>query len=193
MIEYISGSIAELTPTYVVVDNHGIGYEMNISLTTFSELENKKDVRLLAHEVIREDAHVLFGFSTARERALFRLLIGVSGEGANTARMLLSSASPAELEMVITSGDVKRLKAVKGVGAKTAERVIVDLRDKIKPAGDTLVLEQTPASEAFDEALAALTMLGFAKPQSQKVLTKLFADDPSLKVEKAIKKALTML
>lgn len=193
MIEYISGSIAELTPTYVVVDNHGIGYEMNISLTTFSELENKKDVRLLAHEVIREDAHVLFGFSTARERALFRLLIGVSGVGANTARMLLSSASPAELEMVITSGDVKRLKAVKGVGAKTAERVIVDLRDKIKPAGDTLVLEQTPASEAFDEALAALTMLGFAKPQSQKVLTKLFADDPSLKVEKAIKKALTML
>lgn len=193
MIEYISGSIADLTPTYVIVDNHGIGYEMNISLTTFSELENKKDVRLLAHEVIREDAHVLFGFSTARERALFRLLIGVSGVGANTARMLLSSASPAELEMVITSGDVKRLKAVKGVGAKTAERVIVDLRDKIKPAGDTLVLEQTPASEAFDEALAALTMLGFAKPQSQKVLTKLFADDPSLKVEKAIKKALTML
>lgn len=193
MIEYIYGSIAELTPTYVIVDNHGIGYEMNISLTTFSELENKKDVRLLAHEVIREDAHVLFGFSTARERALFRLLIGVSGVGANTARMLLSSASPAELEMVITSGDVKRLKAVKGVGAKTAERVIVDLRDKIKPAGDTLVLEQTPASEAFDEALAALTMLGFAKPQSQKVLTKLFADDPSLKVEKAIKKALTML
>ena len=193
MIEYISGSIAELTPTYVIVDNHGIGYEMNISLTTFSELENKKDVRLPAHEVIREDAHVLFGFSTARERALFRLLIGVSGVGANTARMLLSSASPAELEMVITSGDVKRLKAVKGVGAKTAERVIVDLRDKIKPAGDTLILEQTPASEAFDEALAALTMLGFAKPQSQKVLTKLFADDPSLKVEKAIKKALTML
>lgn len=193
MIEYISGSITELTPTYVIVDNHGIGYEMNISLTTFSELENKKNVRLLAHEVIREDAHVLFGFSTARERALFRLLIGVSGVGANTARMLLSSASPAELEMVITSGDVKRLKAVKGVGAKTAERVIVDLRDKIKPAGDTLVLEQTPASEAFDEALAALTMLGFAKPQSQKVLTKLFADDPSLKVEKAIKKALTML
>lgn len=193
MIEYISGSIAELTPTYVIVDNHGIGYEMNISLTTFSELENKKDVRLLAHEVIREDAHVLFGFATARERALFRLLIGVSGVGANTARMLLSSASPAELEVVITSGDVKRLKAVKGVGAKTAERVIVDLRDKIKPAGDTLVLEQTPASEAFDEALAALTMLGFAKPQSQKVLTKLFADDPSLKVEKAIKKALTML
>ena len=193
MIEYISGSIAELTPTYVIVDNHGIGYEMNISLTTFSELENKKEVRLLAHEVIREDAPVLFGFATARERALFRLLIGVSGVGANTARMLLSSASPAELEMVITSGDVKRLKAVKGVGAKTAERVIVDLRDKIKPAGDTLVLEQTPASEAFDEALAALTMLGFAKPQSQKVLTKLFADDPSLKVEKAIKKALTML
>jgi len=193
MIEYISGTIAELTPTYVVVDNHGIGYEMNISLITFSDLENKNEVRLLAHEVIREDAHVLFGFSTSRERTMFRLLIGVSGVGANTARMILSSVSTAELEVVITSGDVRRLKAVKGVGAKTAERIIVDLRDKIKPAGDTLVLEQTPASEAFDEALAALTMLGFAKPQSQKVLTKLFADDPALKVEKAIKKALSML
>ena len=193
MIEYISGSIAELTPTYVIVDNHGIGYEMNISLTTFSELENKKDVRLLAHEVIREDAHVLFGFSTARERALFRLLIGVSGVGANTARMLLSSASPAELEMVITSGDVKRLKAVKGVGAKTAERVIVDLRDKIKPAGDTLVLEQTPASEAFDEALAALTMLGFAAAPSQKVVLAILKEEPDAPVEKVIKLALKRL
>lgn len=193
MLEYISGKIAELTPTYVIIDNHGIGYEMNISLNTFSELENKTDTKLLAHEVIRDDAHTLFGFATESERVLFRLLIGVSGVGANTARMILSSITIPELEQVITSGDDKRLKAVKGVGAKTAQRIIVDLRDKIKPSGDTLFIEQTLSSDAFDEALAALLMLGFPKPQSQKALTRLFKDEPTLKVEQAIKKALTML
>ena len=109
MIEYISGKIAELTPTYAVIDNHGIGYELNISLTTYSELENKSEIKLLAHEVIREDAHIIFGFATKNERELFRLLIGVSGVGANTARMILSSITPPELEQVITSGDDKRL------------------------------------------------------------------------------------
>jgi len=193
MIEYISGTIAELTPTYVIVDNHGIGYELNISLTTYTDLENKTEVKVHTHEVIREDAHTLFGFSTIRERALFRLLIGVSGVGANTARMILSSVTPPELEQTITAGDDKRLKSVKGVGAKTAQRIIVDLKDKIKPSGDTLLIEQTPSSEAFDEALAALVMLGFPKPQSQKALTRLFKDEPSLKVETAIKKALAML
>lgn len=193
MIEYISGKIAQLTPTYVIVDNHGIGYEMNISLTTFTELENKSEVKILAHEIIREDAHTLFGFSTAAERELFRLLIGVSGVGANTARMILSSVPPSELGFVISSGDDKRLKAVKGVGAKTAQRIIVDLKDKIKPAGDTLFIEQPESTDTYDEALAALLMLGFPKPQSQKVLTRLFKDEPLLKVEQAIKKALTML
>lgn len=193
MIEYISGKVAELTPTYVIIDNHGIGYELNISLTTFTELENKPEAKLLAHEVIREDTHTLFGFATKNERELFRLLIGVSGVGANTARMILSSITPVELEHVITSGDDKRLKGVKGVGAKTAQRIIVDLKDKIKPSGDTLFIEQTPSSDAFDEALAALLMLGFPKPQSQKALTRLFKEDPTLKVEQAIKKALTML
>ena len=135
MIEYISGKIAELTPTYAVIDNHGIGYELNISLTTYSELENKSEIKLLAHEVIREDAHIIFGFATKNERELFRLLIGVSGVGANTARMILSSITPPELEQVITSGDDKRLKGVKGVGVKTAQRIIVDLKDKIKPVG----------------------------------------------------------
>ena len=156
MIEYISGKIAELTPTYAVIDNHGIGYELNISLTTYSELENKSEIKLLAHEVIREDAHIIFGFATKNERELFRLLIGVSGVGANTARMILSSITPPELEQVITSGDDKRLKGVKGVGVKTAQRIIVDLKDKIKPSGDTLFIEQTLSSDAFDEALAAL-------------------------------------
>ncbi len=193
MIEYISGKIAELTPTYAVIDNHGIGYELNISLTTYSELENKSEIKLLAHEVIREDAHIIFGFATKNERELFRLLIGVSGVGANTARMILSSITPPELEQVITSGDDKRLKGVKGVGVKTAQRIIVDLKDKIKPSGDTLLLQPTAMSDAYEEALAALLMLGFPKPQSQKALTKLFKEEPALKVEQAIKKALTML
>ena len=193
MIEYITGKIAELTPTYVIIDNHGIGYEMNISLTSFTELEKSSDVKLLVHEVIREDAHLLFGFTTRNERDLFRLLIGVSGVGANTARMILSSITPPELEQVIASGDDKRLKGVKGVGAKTAQRIIVDLKDKIKPSDNSLFIAETPSSDTFDEALAALTMLGFSKPQSQKVLTRILKETPSLKVEQAIKKALTML
>ena len=193
MIEYISGSLAELTPTYAVIDNHGLGYLINISLTTYAELEGKADVKLLIHEAIREDAYVLFGFATAQERVLFQQLIGVSGVGANTARMILSAIAPSELEIVIVSGDDKKLKAVKGVGAKTAQRIIVDLKDKIKPADSTLTLEQTPSNDAFDEALAALLMLGFAKPQSQKVLSKLFKEEPTLKLEKVVKNALSML
>jgi Holliday junction DNA helicase RuvA len=193
MIEYISGKIAELTPTNVIIDNHGIGYDLNISLTTYSDLENKSEAKLLTHEAIREDAHVLYGFSTTRERQLFRLLIGVSGVGTGTARMILSSISTLELEQTIVSSDVKRLKSVKGVGAKTAERIIVDLKDKIKPSDATLFIEQTSLSDAYEEALAALLMLGFPKPQSQKVLTRLFKEEPTLKVELAIKKALSML
>lgn len=193
MISYIQGNLAELTPTYAVVDNHGIGYELNISLTTYSALENVKECKLFVHEVIREDAHILFGFSSESERAIFRELIGVSGVGANSARVILSSIPPAELEQVIVSGDDRRLKSVKGIGAKTAQRIIVDLKDKIKPSGDTLFIQSAPQSDAYDEALAALLMLGFAKAQTVKVLTRLFKDDPELRVELAIKKALTML
>lgn len=193
MIAYIAGKIAELNPTYAIIDTHGIGYELNISLTTFSELENKSEAKLYVHEVIREDAYNLFGFSTLTERALFRYLIGVSGVGANTARVILSAIPPAELEHVITSGDSRRLKSVKGVGVKTAERIIVDLRDKIKPTGDTLLVQAASQSEAYEEAMAALLMLGFPKPQTVKVLDRLFKEEPSLKVEQAIKKALAML
>lgn len=193
MLEYINGTIAELNPTTCVLDNGGIGYELNISLTTFSSLEERNSARLLVHEVIREDAHLLFGFATADERQLFRLLIGVSGVGANTARMILSAMAVAEIEQVIAASDSKRLKAVKGIGAKTAERIIVDLKDKIKPSDTTLSIENISTSDTFEEALAALVMLGFPKPQSQKVLTKLFKETPSLKVEQAIKKALSML
>ena len=193
MIDYVKGLLAELTPTYAVVEAAGVGYELNISLPTYSSLEGKENVKLLVHEVIREDAHVLFGFLEERERAMFRLLIGVSGVGANTARVILSSIPVAELELVIMSGVHSRLKNVKGIGIKTAQRVIVDLKDKIKPGGDTLMIQPSVNSEAYEEALAALLMLGFAKPQSQKVLKKLFDSEPSLRVEAAIKGALAML
>lgn len=193
MLEYIKGNIAELKPASVIIDNNGIGYEIGISLSTYSQLEGRTEAKLLLHEVIREDAHLLFGFATTRERELFRLLIGVSGVGANTARVILSSIAPAELETVIATADERQLKAVKGVGAKTAQRIIVDLRDKIKPVDSSLIIERTATTDAFNEGLAALTMLGFPRQASEKVLKKLFADDPSLRVESAIKQALKML
>ncbi len=195
MIEYISGNIAELTPTYAVIDCHGVGYMLHISLPAFTELEGKQTAKLLVHESIREDAHQLFGFVTEQERSLFRALIGVSGVGANTARMILSSIAAPELELVIVNGDHGRLKNVKGIGTKTAQRIIVDLRDKIKPTGDdALIASAVPqTSEVFEEALAALMMLGFARPQSQKALKKVFDRDPLVKVEGAIKQALAMM
>lgn len=194
MIEYIKGSVEELTPTYVVLETGGIGYMLNISLMTYAKLESQKQTRLLVYESIREDAHTLYGFAEQAERSLFEQLIGVSGVGANTARMILSSYSTADLEQLIVSGDHKRLTAVKGIGAKTAQRIIVDLKDKIKLSGDVTAAAMSPAStEAYDEALAALVMLGFPRPASQKVLTRLFTDDPAIRVEAAIKRALTML
>lgn len=194
MIEYISGPIAELSPTNAIIDVAGIGYDINISLTTYSALEGTASAKLLVHEIIREDAHLLYGFADSRERDLFRLLIGVSGVGANTARMLLSSLKPDELESAIAGGAVKSLKSVKGIGAKTAERIIVDLKDKIKPGDATLLVQPaTLTSDVYDEALAALTMLGFARQASQKALKKIFEADPAVKVETAIKRALTMM
>lgn len=193
MIEYICGSIAELTPTYAVLECNGVGYMLCITLTTFSALEGAQQTKLLVHESIREDAHQLFGFLSDRERQLFRLLIGVSGVGANTARMILSSIPAPELEAVIAGGDHSRLKNVKGIGIKTAQRIIVDLRDKIKPTTDTLINQSATVSDVYDEALLALVMLGFARQQSQKALKKIFDADPTIKVESAIKKALAMM
>lgn len=193
MIEYIKGQLTELTPTYSVIECSGVGYLLNISVPTYSALEGKTDAKLLVHEAIREDAHVLYGFINEQERSLFRLLIGVSGVGANTARMILSSIAAPQLEQIILTGDHSTLKKVKGIGTKTAERIIVDLKDKIKPIGDALILQQSVTNEVFDEALAALVMLGFNRLQSQKVLKKLFDSEPSIKVEIAIKKALSMM
>lgn len=193
MIEYIKGELSELTPTYAVIDCGGVGYLLNISVPTYSALDGVKSAKLLVHEAIREDAHVLYGFVNEQERSLFRLLIGVSGVGANTARMILSSIAAPQLEQIIMTGDHSVLKKVKGIGSKTAERIIVDLKDKIKPIGDTLILQPSLTNEVFEEALAALVMLGFNRVQSQKVLKKLFDTEPSIAVEVAIKKALSMM
>ena len=193
MIEYINGPIAALTPTDVVIDCGGIGYLLSITLTTFSRLEGVSEAKMLVHESIREDAHQLFGFIDERERSLFRALIGVSGVGANTARMILSAIAAPELEAVIASGDHKRLTAAKGIGAKTAQRIIVDLRDKIKPLDETLVIKSAADSEVLEEALAALVMLGFPRAAAQKTLRKVHEADPDVKVETAIKRALAMM
>lgn len=195
MLDYIKGTIEEATPAYVVLDNRGMGYMLNISLTTYEILQRagRGEVKVYVYEAIREDAHVLYGFAEKRERELFELLISVSGVGTNTARMILSSLPPQELESAIASGNAASLKSVKGVGAKTAQRIIVDLKDKIKPGSDTLSIHTPAENEVFDEALAALVMLGFTKAQSEKALTKLFKENPGVAVEQAIKQALKMM
>lgn len=193
MIEYIEGRVDTITPTQAVIGTGGVGYLLEISLNTYDALRDSREARLLVHEVIREDAHLLFGFAAERERGLFRLLIGVSGVGANIARTIISALAPASLEAAISGGDIRTLKSIKGVGAKTAERIIVDLRDKIKPGEDALINVTPDTNEALDEALSALVMLGFQKQASLKTLKKIFEGDPTVKVEAAIKKALSMM
>lgn len=194
MLDYIKGRIEENNPAFVVLDNHGMGYMLNISLTTYDALQRSSgEVKVYVYESIREDAHVLYGFADKREREVFELLISVSGVGPNTARMILSSLPTQELEATIASGNASMLKSVKGVGAKTAQRIIVDLKDKINVVGASLIDKAPSSNEAFEEALAALAMLGFTKQATQKVLNKLFADEPTMTVEVAIKKALKML
>lgn len=193
MIDYISGKLAELNPTYAVIDCGGIGYEVNITLIDYAELENRAEAKLFVHEAIREDAHLLYGFLSREARAMFRLLIGVSGVGPNTARLILSSMTLEQLQNSITSGADSALKAVKGIGGKTAQRIIVDLRDKINKGVSTLIPSTPMSSQVYDDALSALVMLGFAAPLSRKTLDKIFAADPSVSTEGAIKKALKML
>ncbi|MBR6757566.1 MAG: Holliday junction branch migration protein RuvA [Bacteroidaceae bacterium] len=194
MIEYISGEVVELTPTSAVIETTGgVGYFLNITLYTYTGMKQGERTRLWVHEAIREDAYVLYGFRGRKERELFQLLISVSGVGPNTARMILSGLSPEEFEQVIATENVGLLKSVKGIGAKTAQRIIVDLKDKIKAVGSPLVNSMPQVSETYEEAMAALSMLGFAPQASQKVVQKLMKDAPGIRVEEVIKQALKML
>ena len=193
MIDYINGTISQITPTFLTIETTGIGYFINISLTTFSRLEGKSDYKILVHEVIREDSHQLFGFADNEERDIFRLLISVTGVGANTARMMLSSLNPVEIEKAIIASDVNILKSIKGIGLKTAQRIIVDLKDKLgKHAGNSEIFDLSDNTNR-EEALSALVMLGFAKNAVFKVLEKIVREEKNLTVEDMIKRALKNL
>ena len=197
MYEYINGTLAEVAPAYAVVEAAGVGYFINISLNTYSTIEKAEQVKLFLHHIVREDAEMLYGFASKEERDLFRLLISVSGVGGNTARMIQSTYSPSELRNIIATGNAALLKNVKGLGLKTAQKIIVDLSGKMLDlpshgaVENALIVSQR--SEAFDEALTALVMLGFTKVASEKVLNKIFKADPSLGVEDAIRNALKQL
>ena len=193
MIDYIKGTITQITPAFIVIETGGIGYFINISLTTFSKLEGKSELKMMVHEVIREDAHQLYGFADQEERDIFRHLISVSGVGASTARMMLSSLSPAEIEKSIISSDADLLKSVKGIGLKTAQRIIVDLRDKIGKHTGSGEIFAFADNTRRDEALSALVMLGFAKGAVSKVLDKIVREEKDLTVEEMIKRALKNL
>lgn len=197
MYEYISGKVAEATPTYAVVEAAGVGYFINISLKTYADIEHAEEAKLYVHFVVREDQQALFGFSTKLERELFRQLISVSGVGGNTARMILSTYSPRELQNIIATENAVLLKNVKGLGLKTAQKIIVELSGKMLELGASDMMVNTPTvkarPESFDEALAALAMLGFQKTASEKVLNNIFKNDPAISVEEAIRTALKSL
>ena len=202
MIEYIKGTLAELSPALAVVEACGVGYALNISLTTYTKIQGQKDAKLFVHEQLttggRDDSFTLFGFATKQERELYRMLISVSGIGANTARMMLSSLTPTELCNAIANGDEKIIKSVKGIGLKTAQRVILDLKDKIVQTGiaeELHVARQHSAGPSVntavkDEAVSALTMLGFSPAPSAKVVVEILTSQPDLQVEMVVKEAL---
>lgn len=198
MIEYIRGRLDELTPALAVVDCQGVGYGLNISLGTYAAIQGRQEVKLYVYEVIREDAHQLWGFATKSERELFLQLTSVSGIGAAMSRMILSAFTPAELVEVISSGNDRALKSVKGIGPKAAQRVIVDLKDKIlsldiAPSGQPSATATAVNQEVQEEAVAALAMLGFSPAPSAKVVAKLLSEEPGMPVERIIKTALKML
>jgi Holliday junction DNA helicase RuvA len=197
MFDYIKGEPTELTPAYVVLETGGVGYCVNITLPTFSALSGKTNAKLYVYEAIREDAHLLYGFMNQAERQLFLLLISVSGIGANTARMIMSSYSTQEIQEMIATGNVVALNAIKGIGSKTAQRIIVDLKDKIQKIALAPGQSSNPVfaanNELKEEAVSALVMLGFAAAASQKTVDQILKSEPHLRVEQLIKMALKMM
>ena len=197
MYEYISGLVADLAPTYAVIDAGGVGYYVNISLQTYSAIEGEKSARLYVHFVVREDAQLLYGFATKLERELFRHLISVSGVGGNTARMILSTYSTAELRNIIATENAVLLKNVKGLGLKTAQKIIVELSGKMLELGAdkdiSPVAVANQSNEVVDETVAALVMLGFQKGASEKVVKAILNENPAISVEEAVRQALRRL
>lgn len=203
MIDYIKGEMAELTPAQAVVEAYGVGYALNISLNTYEAIQGKENVKLFVHEALvtggRDDSYTFYGFASKQERDLYRLLITVSGVGANTARMILSSASPSELCNAISTSNERVLKSVKGIGLKTAQRIIVDLKDKILSLGIAQEVAAGTATDSTipvdvrDEAVAALTMLGFSPAPTANVVTAILTDDATLPVEQVVKLALKQI
>lgn len=196
MYEYLSGSFAGMAPTHVIIDVHGIGYFVHISLHTYSQINDKTEGRLYVSFQVREDAHILYGFATEDERRLFEHLISVSGIGPNTGRVILSSLSPDEVQAAIISGNVSLLKSIKGIGPKTAQRMILELQDKLKKPGsgsEGMAHSQVGINRILDEATAALVLLGFGKAQVEKCLGNIARDTPDLRVEVLIKEALKRL
>jgi Holliday junction DNA helicase RuvA len=193
MFEFIRGTIVDMNPASVVVEAAGVGYFVNISLNTYSKLSGKKELKLLVHQIVREDAHILYGFAEVNERNLFRNLISVNGVGANTAIMMLSSLNPDELISAVTTENVGVLKAVKGIGAKTAQRIIIDLKDKLGKISETSQILLSPDNTIRNEALSALVMLGFVKRDAEKAISKILQEQPEATVESVVKQALTRL
>lgn len=195
MYEYISGTVAEVAPAYAVIDVGGVGYYLHISLETFSAIEHAPSAKLFVHYIVREDAQLLYGFSTKVERELFRLLISVSGVGGNTARMILSTYSPRELQGIISSGNAVLLKNVKGLGLKTAQKIIVELSGKFMTLGAEAGSAQSagPDGGVVDEALEALVMLGFSRAAAEKVVRAIVREQPDIAVEELVRMALKRL
>ncbi|HDZ06912.1 hypothetical protein LCGC14_0051020 [marine sediment metagenome] len=193
MIHHLRGKLVEKNPTHVIIECGGVGYFVNISLNTFSKLPEQENISVFTHLQVKEDSHTLFGFVEKSEREIFRLLLSVSGIGSSIARTMLSSMSPSQVRDAIANGDVASIQAVKGIGAKTAQRVILDLRDKVLKVYDIDELSLSTNNTNKDEALSALEVLGFARKQSERVVDKVLSQDASLSVENIIKLALKNL
>ena len=193
MITQIKGKLVEKNPTQVVIDCNGIGYEINISLHTFSVLPSDENIKLFTHLQVREDAHILYGFSTVLERTVFRYLISVSGIGTSTARTMLSSLTPLQIQQAIVTEDVPTIQGVKGIGLKTAQRVIIELKDKINTLQDGEEIPLNKSNTIKEETLSALEVLGYSRKASEKVVDKLIQSNPEITVEDSIKGALNKL